>query len=284
VTNAAYIEQPRTVCLLYLTCNRLAYAKLSLPRLLEDSTEDFELVVWDNGSSDGTADFLRGVRDRRIQELALRPTNEGQAPAIQLTWSQTKAALCGKVDDDCLVSPGWTKVLSAAHEEIPQLGGVGCWHFMAEDFDADLARMKLRTFGRHQIVVHPHIGGTGFLTKRADYSRFGPIDPRYLLSDYWVRLAAQGRVNGWYFPLVLQEHMDDPRSAHCSLPETFEGAGRSWMIREKGFRDRAEYEDWIRADAKAILAAPTHLTPVARLRELKARLTRGARRTLGRLA
>jgi glycosyltransferase involved in cell wall biosynthesis len=270
------------VCLLYLTFNRLRYAKLSLPRLLEDATEDFELVIWDNGSSDGTADFLRGVRDRRIREVVLRPGNEGQAAAIQFAWSQTEAELCGKVDDDCLVTPGWTRVLSAAHLQIPELGGVGCWHFMADDFDPELARRKLRALGGHTILVHPHIGGTGFLTKRADYRRFGPIDPRYLLSDYWIRLAAQGRVNGWYFPLVLQEHMDDPRSAHCALPETFESPGRSWMIREKGFRSRAEYERWIRADAHAILSAPADLTPVARLRELKARMTRGARRALGR--
>ena len=34
--------------------------------LLEDSTEEFELVIWDNGSTDRTSDFLTSVRDRRI--------------------------------------------------------------------------------------------------------------------------------------------------------------------------------------------------------------------------
>jgi glycosyltransferase involved in cell wall biosynthesis len=271
------------VCLLYLTFNRLRYAQLSLPRLLEDASEDFELVIWDNGSTDGTADFLRGVKDRRIQELILRPSNEGQAPAIQFAWSQTEATLCGKVDDDCLLTPGWTRTLTAAHLEIPKLGGIGCWHFMPEDFDASLAHAKIREFAGHRILVHPHIGGTGFLTKRSDYRLFGPIDPRYLLSNYWVRLAAQGRINGWYIPLIFQEHMDDPRSAHCSLPETFDGPGRSWMIRNRGFRTRAEYENWIQADARRILRAPTDLTPIARIRELKARATRGVRRAFSSL-
>lgn len=28
-------------------------------------------------------------------------------------------------------------------------------------------------------------------------------------------MAAAGYVNGWYYPLILQDHMDDPFSKHC---------------------------------------------------------------------
>jgi glycosyltransferase involved in cell wall biosynthesis len=274
-------EAPR-IRLLFLTYNRLHYTRLALPRLLEDATEDFELVVWDNGSTDGTPDYLRGVRDRRLQELVLRPRNEGQAAAVQHAWSGTGLELCGKVDNDCLVTPGWTRILAAAHRDLPQLGGIGCWHFMPEDFDQRLAAHKLRTFQGHRVLVHPHIGGTGFLTKHADYERFGPVDPQYLLSSYWARLAARGRVNGWYFPLVPLEHMDDPRSPHCDLPEELDDSAGSWITRTRGFRTRAEYERWIRNDARAILTAPAELGRRARLRELRARAARAVRRLIAR--
>lgn len=252
--------EPPRICLVFVTCNRLDYTMRSLPRLLEDADEAFDLVVWDNGSTDGTQDFLRGVIDRRIQELVLRPTNEGQSTAANHAWSQTRAELIGKVDDDCLVTPGWTRRLAAALRDVPRLGGIGCWHFMPEDFDLARAAHKIHTFGEHRIVVHPHIGGTGFLATRADFQRFGPIQERYLQSEYWLRLASHGRVNGWYYPLILQEHMDDPRSPRCRLPERFADGEGSWVIRSRGMRTRAEFERWIREDARAILGAPSELS------------------------
>jgi glycosyltransferase involved in cell wall biosynthesis len=248
-----------SVLLLFTTFNRLEYTRLSLPRLLEDSTERFELIIWDNGSTDGTADFLRGIRDSRIRELVLRPTNEGQAVALNTVWSQTDAVLCGKVDNDCLMTPGWTRVLAAAHRDVPELGGVGCWHFMPEDFDKVLAAHKIRRFGSHRLVVHPHIGGSGLLTKSADFRRFGPIDPRYLQSTYWWRLAADGRVNGWYYPLIYQEHMDDPRSEHCVLPQRFSEEDVPFALRSRGWKTRQEFEGWLRRDARSILSSPSEL-------------------------
>lgn len=56
---------PLTVAL--LTYNRLDYLKQSLAAVLGQSFEDFELLVLDNGSSDGTAQFILGLQDPRIR-------------------------------------------------------------------------------------------------------------------------------------------------------------------------------------------------------------------------
>jgi glycosyltransferase involved in cell wall biosynthesis len=265
--------------LVYITFNRLRYTRLSLPRLLADPSERFDLVIWDNGSTDGTAEFLRSVHDPRIREVVLRPANEGQAAATNYAWSRSDAELCGKVDNDCLVTPGWTRVLASAHAAISELGGIGCWHFMEEDFDLERAAPKLRRMGTHQIVVHPHIGGTGFLLKRKDYESFGPVDER-LLSRFWIRLAIHGRINGWHYPLVLQEHMDDPRSSYCAMPERIEPHGGSWITRSRGLTTRADFERWIRDDAAKILGSPSEVTASLRWWYLRSMLGGWVRRHL----
>lgn len=56
---------PLTVAL--LTYNRLAYLKESIAAILQQSFETFELLVLDNGSSDGTAAFVLGLADPRIR-------------------------------------------------------------------------------------------------------------------------------------------------------------------------------------------------------------------------
>ncbi|MEX5504495.1 glycosyltransferase family A protein [Pseudomonas putida] len=50
-----------------LTYNRLHYLEQSIAAVLAQSYEDFELLVLDNGSSDGTAEFILRLQDPRIR-------------------------------------------------------------------------------------------------------------------------------------------------------------------------------------------------------------------------
>lgn len=271
-----------SITLLYITCNRLAYTRLSLPRLLADPDEEFELVIWDNGSTDGTVEYLRDLRDPRIKEVVCRPRNEGQWCAVNYAWSHSAAQLVGKVDNDCLMQPGWTRTLAAAHRDEPTFGGIGCWSFMPSDFDPLAAAHKIRRFGGHEVLMHPHIGGSGFLLKRSDYKAAGRLPRGGRVSQYWLRLARSGRVNGWYHPLIYQEHMDDPQSAHCLLPEAPVNGDVPFAFSARGFTTRTQYGNWLREDARRIQRAPSQLVEqtewLPRIRRLERRLLRGLRR------
>ncbi len=205
--------------LVMMTYNRLGYTMFSLPRLLADPSEEFSLTIWDNGSTDGTQDYLRTVRDQRIVDIVLSPTNRGQAYVTNKVWSESTADLLGKVDNDCLVTPGWTRTLTRAHEDIDNLGVVGCWHFFPKDFDYDRARHKIQQFGKHCIFRHPWIDGSSLLVKRSVYERFGPCHVDEYLSGFWIRVALGGYINGFYYPLIFQEHMDDPKSSYCVIKD-----------------------------------------------------------------
>ena len=203
--------------LAFVTYNRLEYTKLSLASVLADPSETFSLTIWDNGSTDGTAEYLKSeVNDPRIVDIVFSAENVGQTAAINQIWGGSQAGLLGKLDNDCLMTPGWTRTLARAHADIPQLGVVACWHFALEDFDEAAARKagKIQTFGAHRILRHPWTCGTGLLVKRDTFRRFGPIK-QMTTTRYWLNMALEGYVNGFYYPFVLQDHMDDLRSAHC---------------------------------------------------------------------
>jgi glycosyltransferase involved in cell wall biosynthesis len=205
------------ICIALITYNRLEYTKKTIVRLLEDKNEEFELYIWDNASGDGTVEYLQEqVKDPRIVEIVLSKENVGQVNATNAIWSKTKAEFLGKMDNDCLVTPGWTRTLSQAHKDIPELGAVACWHFSSEDFDYERAKHKIQTFGQHQILRHPWTGGTGVLTKKVIFENFGPIQGTGT-TEYWLKIALAGFINGFYFPLVYMEHMDDMLSKHCRL-------------------------------------------------------------------
>jgi glycosyltransferase involved in cell wall biosynthesis len=207
-----------------VTHNRLEYTKKTIARLLEDTTEEFDLYVWDNASTDETPEYIEdAVKDPRIVKVILSKENVGQTGAMNDAWNRTKAELVGKVDNDCLVAPGWTRIFAKAHQDIKRLGAVACWHYPLDEFDEDAARKagKIQKFGGHQIFRHPWVCGSAFLMKRSMFLRYGPwkLGCDVGTTDYFFNMALRGEINGWYYPLILQEHMDDPRSKHSLVTD-----------------------------------------------------------------
>jgi len=209
------------IAIVVVTHNRLEYTEKTIERLLA-SEEAFDLYLWDNASKDETADYLKdGIKDPRIKEVIISKENLGQTGAMNYVWSKTKAELVGKLDNDCLVTAGWTRTLAKAHEDIERLGAVACWHYPLGEFDEKAARKagKIQSFEGHQIFRHPWVCGSGFIMKRRTYEEFGPwkkgcdVGTTY----YFLKMALGGYINGWYYPLILQEHMDDPKSKHTLL-------------------------------------------------------------------
>ena len=206
-----------TIDLVFITYNRLHYTKFALDSILADPDEMFSLTIWDNGSTDGTIEYLKNeVSDPRISDMHFSDENIGQTAAVNTIWSRSKADLLGKLDNDCLMTPGWTKTLAEAHRDIEKLGVVACWHFFEDDFDEKRASGKIQTFGRHRIFRHPWTCGTGLLVKNETYQRLGPIESK-AMTKYWLQMATAGYINGFYYPLIYQEHMDDPKSRYAAI-------------------------------------------------------------------
>jgi GT2 family glycosyltransferase len=266
-----------TIALVFITYNRLDYTRLSLPQLLADPTEEFNLTIWDNGSTDGTQNYLHTVRDRRIVDIVFSSTNKGQAYVTNKVWGESTADLVGKVDNDCLVTPGWTRILTQAHEDIDNLGVIGCWHFFPEEFDYEKARHKIQTFGNHQIFRHPWVDGSALLLKRKVYLRYGPCLEKDYLTRFWLRLAVAGYINGFYYPLVYQEHMDDPRSQHTVLKteKDFQN-NMPHTARNRGIYSLKDWEQCLRNDA--VILQTASINPKlyvgwrAKLRRLRSRI------------
>jgi len=210
-------ENKMSVAIVVVTHNRFEYSKKTIARLLEEPNEEFDLYLWDNASTDETPDYLRdGVKDARLVEVVLSKENVGQTGAMNYVWGKTKAELVGKLDNDCLVTPGWTKIFAQAHKDIEKLGSLACWPFLLEDFDEAAASQKIISLNGHKVFRHPWTCGSGFILKRKTFLAIGPWRKGYKVGTtrYFLNLAIAGYINGWYYPLVMQEHMDDIKSKH----------------------------------------------------------------------
>ena len=53
------------------TFNRISYLKSALASVFEQTLSDWELLIIDDGSTDGTADYVSGLTDQRVQFLTI---------------------------------------------------------------------------------------------------------------------------------------------------------------------------------------------------------------------
>ena len=91
---------PLTVAL--LTYNRLHYLKESVRAILDQSFGDFELLILDNCSTDGTAEFILGLEDSRIRYVRNAPSTSVQFNCVSAWHIASGHRVIATHDDDIM--------------------------------------------------------------------------------------------------------------------------------------------------------------------------------------
>jgi hypothetical protein len=205
--------------ILMITYRSAGYLHLSLPRLLDGCGDQDRVWLWHNGDDEATIEALRPYRaDPRVHRYHHSRENVRLREPTCWLWSESTARFVSKVDDDCRVSSGWIDAFSAAHDDNPEFGVIGSWRHPDADFRPELAHKKIERFkGGHELMRNLWVQGSGYLLLRALVERHGLLKADESFTGYCLRLARGGAVNGFYYPFVPEDHMDDPRSPHTLI-------------------------------------------------------------------
>ena len=179
------------LAVLMVTYDQPDYLKLSLPRLLDTCGDDARVWLWHNGTDGETLELARTfATDERVDRFHHCSENEPLRDPTNWLFTESTGDLVSKVDDDCLVPDGWVPTFLGAHDDVEQLGAVGCWRFPDEDFVPELAMPKVGEFaGGHRILQNYWVQGSSFVMKRACVERHGarspPARPSRSISCSW---------------------------------------------------------------------------------------------------
>ena len=106
---------------------REALAAYALPSLRELDYPCFEVVVVDDASSDGTADYLNAIGAQPYPLRVVRnAVSKGLCNARNVGIAHSKGEIIAFIDDDCAVASDWLHELVKAYDapEIAVVGGV----------------------------------------------------------------------------------------------------------------------------------------------------------------
>jgi len=109
------------VSIIIITYNRLEFLKRSVSTVMENTTGDWELIVWNNGSTDGTRDYLDSLCG-----AAVRVVHHGRnigLNALNPAFAMARADTLVSIDDDVrAVPPGWLDRMLDAFRVVDDLG------------------------------------------------------------------------------------------------------------------------------------------------------------------
>jgi GT2 family glycosyltransferase len=98
----------------------LVYLEMVLGTLAEQTFRDFDITVVDNGSSDGSAEYLR--REWPEARVVVLPANAGFPTAINRGVAASRGRYVALLNNDVELSPDWLELLVA---ELDRDHGVG---------------------------------------------------------------------------------------------------------------------------------------------------------------
>jgi glycosyltransferase involved in cell wall biosynthesis len=176
--------------------NQARFLEETIRSVLDQDYPNFEYLVVDGGSTDGSAEIVERYADR-LAWWTSEP-DAGQAAALNKAFGHARGEILGWVSSDDTLLPGAVSTVVAELERNPAAALVyGEAMFVAEDGE-ELFPLEPRPFDVEAMVraCENHVVQPGSLFRREALELAGPLDEQaYYFFDFEfvLRLAERGR-------------------------------------------------------------------------------------------
>ncbi|HUL43491.1 MAG TPA: glycosyltransferase family A protein [Bacteroidota bacterium] len=197
------------------TYNRLELLKKTLESLLSQNYEGFEIIVVNDGSTDGTHEFLsRLSRESRIRYVC--QPNSGLAASRRAGLEIARGRYVAFTDDDCVTPPDWLQKFDRHFqgEQIAGVGGSALTGNPANLFAAanDMINEYFKSAVNYSGVLLPFLTGNNISYSREFLNGVGGPDSRFRMGaedrDLLLRVVSAGGTVT-YDPAIAVVHHND---------------------------------------------------------------------------
>lgn len=188
-----------SVCIPAYNCSR--YVKQTLESVLRQSLQDFEIIVYDDASTDDTARIVAAMADRRVRYFR-NPRNVGVAATRNNCLALARGRYIAWLDADDLYAPDMLATHRVILDRHPQVGLVhGAYHVIDEEgrrlpdwllpFSTEIIEKGREAF--RELVLSNYITTPTVMVRRDCHDRVGSFSEAIGKSstdwDMWLRIA-----------------------------------------------------------------------------------------------
>ncbi|MFZ4718037.1 MAG: glycosyltransferase family 2 protein [Ilumatobacteraceae bacterium] len=217
------------VSIVMATRDRRDLLERAVGSVLRSAHEHWQLVIVDDGSTDGTADFLATLDDARI--LVQRTEGVGAAAARNVGLAHATGEWVAFLDDDNVIGQWWTKAIAEFGDRNPEAmavyggqlrqyePGVGPseWSYM----------LYIDPFDRPRLSNGNYIDLGALAVRRAvDQLWFDPELRRFIDWEMVVRIAAQHDLHALPVLTGVYFTRHDARITHTGRFDAWDEMGR----------------------------------------------------------
>ena len=216
------MPSPPVVSVVVVNWNRRDLLAACLESLRAQTWQDFEIIVVDNGSSDGSADWV--AREWPGAVLIRNPDNRGFCGANNQGIRLARAPWVALLNNDAEAEPRWLEALLEAGEQSPDIGMVACkivshddprvidkvGHLIYPDGQnrgRGSGAIDRGQFDRVEEVAWPD--GAAAIYRKAMLDEIGLFDEDFFAYADDADLGLRGRLAGWrclYTPHAVVRH------------------------------------------------------------------------------
>lgn len=205
VTAPPTAQRDLSVTVLMPVYNAGRHLAAAVESVLGQTWKDFELLIIDDGSDDGSQDYLDSLTDPRVR--VVRQTNAGLVASLNRGLAEARHELVARMDADDLIAPGRLAEQVQLLTRSPEVVVVGsCYEVMAEDgatIDTVHLAAEPAYLVRQLYLRNPFAHGAVLFRRSAVLAAGGYRDDVGPVEDYelWCRLALRHQLGN--APTVL---------------------------------------------------------------------------------
>jgi O-antigen biosynthesis protein len=204
--------------------NCLDHTRAMLGSLLESlpASLPFEVILVDDGSTDGTRPWLATLSDARVR-VFLNEKNIGFAGACNRGAAQARGRVLAFLNNDLVLSPGWFRpMLRCLNALGTRAGIVGNVQHSARTGEVDHAGIRFDLKGKPEHIRRapsplgallfplrevPAVTGACFIVHADTWRRLGGFDTSYVNGCEDVDLCLRARQEGLINAVALRSHV-----------------------------------------------------------------------------
>ena len=195
-------EEKPQISVIMAVHNGGRYLEVAVESILNQTFRDFEFIIMDDGSTDGSGEVLRSLSERDSRISLIQQENTGLTKSLNRLLALAKGEYIARMDGDDIATPERLEKQLQAFVENSDLVLLGA---EVELITEDGITLGLRSQPHEEIEIRRRLllGDGGALThpvvmfRRDTANAVGGYDERFTTTqdlDLFIRLAEQGRV------------------------------------------------------------------------------------------